>query len=503
MYFHYLRTKKKYLLKGVFFLLIIFSSFPLKALQASIVHNVFFMPSGEKNAQLAPYIEVYWQIDPKSILFKKENEIWKGKIKTQIIISNKEGIVKNEQYILETPPVSQEYQIPAQNIIDLRRYALPEGHFTIEVIFSDLFKNENKFKYSDTFSVLAPVKEPFFSDIQIIDTSFASAQESIFSRNGKLQIPLCTNFLDEHRRSLHYYAELYNTVFTSEEKQPLTRKVFISRREYDIPLSQLTRTDTLSTSLIEIIEGKFSTATLPSGNYFLNMIVENKDHERLAAKSFFFQLLNPHPEINSIAKVDTSSSNIDAPSNYLNLNKTFVAKYTPEQIRAILKMLIPIANPTERNAINDFLKHPDEMYSRYFVYNFWLGRNKLSPEKEWKEYSEKVKEVNKLFGSSMMPGYETERGNIYLKYGKPSERNNVVNENGALPYEIWLYNSLPQATNAIFLFYRPGFVTNEYVLLHSTVNGERRNKNWRSILYLNSTEETLNSSRAEQYIGNR
>ena len=139
----------------------------------------------------------------------------------------------------------------------------------------------------------------------------------------------------------------------------------------------------------------------------------------------------------------------------------------------------------------------------YFIYNFWMKRNKEKPEEAWKEYADKVKEVNRLFGSSLLLGYESERGLIYLKYGSPTERIVVNNENNALPYEIWQYNTLPKASNALFLFYRPGLVSNDYRLLHTTVNGEIRNPNWRNSLYFSSMEESASSSRAEQYIGNR
>ena len=103
----------------------------------------------------------------------------------------------------------------------------------------------------------------------------------------------------------------------------------------------------------------------------------------------------------------------------------------------------------------------------------------------------------------MLNGYENDRGMIYLKYGAPTERVVVENENGAIPYEVWQYNSVPNNTNAMFLFYRPGFVTNDFKLLHTTVNGEVRNKAWRLSLYRNGEAFDVHNSRAEQYLGNR
>jgi GWxTD domain-containing protein len=145
------------------------------------------------------------------------------------------------------------------------------------------------------------------------------------------------------------------------------------------------------------------------------------------------------------------------------------------------------------------------MYSRYFIYNFWLSRDKENPEKRWKEYAEQVKQANKLFGSSMLPAYETERGRIFLKYGRPSDRIVVENEQGALPYEIWQYNTLSTTGDAMFLFYRPGLIANDYKLLHSTLSTEVVNRAWRSYLYTGGSQASDGSrnSRAEQYFQNR
>jgi hypothetical protein len=132
-----------------------------------------------------------------------------------------------------------------------------------------------------------------------------------------------------------------------------------------------------------------------------------------------------------------------------------------------------------------------------------MSRDKNEPEKAWKEYAEKVKVVNHLFGLNSMPGYESDRGFIQLKYGEPDDRMQVNNEEYAQPYEIWQYNSLPKNGNALFLFYKPGNTLGNYELLHSTVVGEKRNLQWRSYLYVNGVNNNNLSSKAEFYFGNR
>ncbi|MBZ0100369.1 MAG: GWxTD domain-containing protein, partial [Taibaiella sp.] len=179
-------------------------------------------------------------------------------------------------------------------------------------------------------------------------------------------------------------------------------------------------------------------------------------------------------------------------------------KYSIAQLKAIMKMLKPIADENELLNIESFVKRPDETYMRYFVYNFWKARSSDDPEKAWKNYTKLVKDVNKLFGNSRNPGYETERGFYYLKYGPPDQRYVVTAEETAWPYEIWQYNAPgKQSSQGVFLFYNPGFMVSDYKLLHSTVQGEMRNNNWRSELYKTGGSTNNLNSRAEQILQNQ
>jgi len=491
---------KTLFLKSMILLLLCLSSIRTQALQAVVTTNIFYAPT--KQNTFSPYVEIYWQIDPQSILFRKENNAWRAGIRTDITIREGEKSIKEEHYILTTPPVTEGKALYTQNIIDLRRYELKPGTYAVDIHFTDELKKESEYRFTDSIIVNGIGLHPALSDIQLVDTSIISDKEDVFQRNGTLQLPLCSNFLDERRKTLRYYAELYQP--QPNDNNQLIVKTFISKKEMDYAVNHLIRTDTPEYTTVALLKNEFSLKTLPSGNYYLNILVENMQHEKITSKSLFFQVLNAHPEQPEMVKSDTTGKIGDAPKDsYINLNSTFLGKYKPEQIRAILKMLVPVADPTEKTNINGFLKRPDDIYSRYFIYNFWLKRNKLRPDAAWKAYADMVKEVNKLFGSSLLTGYESERGIVYLKYGPPTERVIVNNESNALPYEVWQYNSLPNATNAVFLFYKPGLITNDYRLLHSTVTGELKNRNWRTSLFVGGAAADAAASRAEQYLGNR
>ena len=92
--------------------------------------------------------------------------------------------------------------------------------------------------------------------------------------------------------------------------------------------------------------------------------------------------------------------------------------------------------------------------------------------------------VNDNYGTTIEYGFETDRGRVRLTYGAPTDILESEREPGALPYEIWQYNRLDDGQmNVKFVFYNPDLVTNNYVLIHSTANGEIKNEYWQRLVY--------------------
>lgn len=491
-------------------LLILFCTVRCLAIDAVVAHAVFYLPNGLQKDKMDPYMEASWQLNPKTLHYNTnaQKEIF-ARIKTDIVIYDNAGIIKEDHYVLQTVPRASLQELQLHSIIELKKYIIKPGFVKIKLLLTDLADSMNRFSYTDTFTVRPSAMQPFYSDLQLLDTIIASDAQSPFKKNGRQQIPACANFLDEHTNILHYYAELYGAIKTDEANQPLVQTAWISRNEDEDIYATFQRKDTITAAAVTLVSGSFPIASLPSGNYYVRQALENKAHVVIASRAFFFQRLNTHPAPFAVdtakkeAVSDTGMENV----KILNLKKTFIAKYSLGEVRAILKMLLPFSDPGASQTIRGFLKKPDEVYMRYYIYNYFLNLNRKEPEKAFKEFSEKIIEVNKQFNSGNTLGYETERGFIYLRYGPPTDIITVENENGSLPYEVWQYNTLVQMnrkeiTNAVFLFYKPNQITADFTLLHSTVGGEVQNAGWRSYLYVGGSGDNTNS-RAEQYLGNR
>ncbi|GEM_PF-4972782 len=91
--------------------------------------------------------------------------------------------------------------------------------------------------------------------------------------------------------------------------------------------------------------------------------------------------------------------------------------------------------------------------------------------------------VNTTFSSGHQRGMLTDRGRVYVQYGPPSDVWGHDFDPGTPPYQIWKYNVTPRRRNAIFVFYNPTGIANEFQLIHSNAYGEVSNPRWRQMLY--------------------
>lgn len=465
-----------------------------EAIEAVATCNLFHRTAHDGSD--SAFVEISWQIIPSSLHYRKATDgSLVSEIETAITISNDSAIITRHRYTLQTLPMHPG-DAAKQKITELRTYPIPQGKWRIRLALAEAAFTKAAFIFNDSL-IVTPLTLPAISSLQLLDTFFASTVPGPFLKNGMQQLPLPLNFLDNGRRQLHFYAEIY-----PEKGQcvPISY-YYISKKPMEHPLFDINLQDTLpkNPGMAPMVHS-LDVGRLPSGNYYLNGMLKDTGGRTLANTSVFFQIINKKPDAAPLRPDDTGRTmDVKETGNYFDLSSTFVHKFNHDQLRAILKMILPQADPTEGAAILNFFKRPDELYTRYFVYNYFSKFNKAHPEQAWKEFSELIRSVNKDFNSGGTMGFETDRGVIYLKYGKPDERVRVPNEQGAVPYEIWRYNTVGRTSQVgLFLFYQSG-AGNDFRLVHSTAPGERYNPDWKKLLYTNGQPSGNGNSRAEQY----
>jgi GWxTD domain-containing protein len=92
-----------------------------------------------------------------------------------------------------------------------------------------------------------------------------------------------------------------------------------------------------------------------------------------------------------------------------------------------------------------FLELPDAEKDGY-IDEFWKRRDPDpdTPQNEYKiEYEDRLQKAGNLFRGEGRPGWETDRGRIFILFGPPSERLTYPMDSTGYCREIWYYGSFP------------------------------------------------------------
>jgi GWxTD domain-containing protein len=127
---------------------------------------------------------------------------------------------------------------------------------------------------------------------------------------------------------------------------------------------------------------------------------------------------------------------------------------------------------------------------RNFLNAFW-ARNDPTPRTADNPFRDEIDErlthIENNFRSPGQQGWETPRGRIYLKNGKPDRRVERVLETGfSAPYEIWIY--YPTGYKYVFL---DEFRNRRYILLTSTDPEEQGRPDWQERLPIEAVQEII------------
>ena len=435
-----------------------------KNLRAYFSYSLFNTPDNE------PYMETYLTINGASIYYDQlEDGTFKGAVEIQVLFKIGDSIVNYAKYELSSPVVKDTSNVN-QNMLDIQRYGLVEGDYNIEISLKDLNSEEKAMTSSDKFTIDFPEGVIQFSDIELL-TSFeqSDVQNSLY-KNGYQLTPYVFNYFPLSMNTISFYGELYNTKDVLEEEAFLL-SYYIRPFEAEKKLDQYIHRKRANPNEVITILGSFDIGNLPSGNYLLVFEARDRNNALLASKETFFQRYNPNVQFNITNLL------------VLNTSNTFVENIPRDTLGIYVDYLSPISTDIERKyAINQLETATDDELRKYFL-NFWIERDKVSPEAAWDDYHILVKQANKNFKSVSKQGYQTDRGRVYLRYGQPNVISDHYFEPAAYPYEIWHFYQLDDQRDKKFVFYTHDIATNDFQLIHSNAVGELNNYRWQTVIY--------------------
>lgn len=129
---------------------------------------------------------------------------------------------------------------------------------------------------------------------------------------------------------------------------------------------------------------------------------------------------------------------------------------------------------------------------RAYLRRFWGARDPTTgtPRNEaLEDFYGRVATVNRIFaesGAAPIPGWRTDRGRIYLRYGAPDTALHRPQPRSTNPYEVWKY-ARQQRKFVFFDLTRFG----NYALIWSDDVREPRRPNWDELLGREAVEDVL------------
>jgi GWxTD domain-containing protein len=421
-----------------------------------------------------PYVEVNFEIAAASIYFKKiDSTQMQAGVEVMIIFKQGERVANYEKFQLNSPVLRQPL-----NMLDSKRFVLENGAYDVEMIFIDINDRNNKREIN--FAIVVDIQEkPYLSELQLLRSFKRDESESPFTKNGFYLEPLPFHFYNRDAQTIAFYAEIYHSnKFASE---PYLVRYFIE----ELSGNAFTRLAAVGSqrkqpAQLDAVLAQMAIGDLPSGNYRFNVELRDNQNQVVCKRSIEFQRSNPPIEPFIAGKITEEE-----------LTKQFVEKLSAEDLHYALRAIGPVVPQNDAEALKNVLAGKDPKAMRFLLFNHFVKINQVDPEAAYLRYIEVAKAVDKLYNSGFGYGFESDRGTIFMRYGRPADIVKVEDDPSAPPYEIWVYYDFPvtKQSNVKFLFYNQSLSPGDYALLHSTARGERNNQKWERDLYQKSPTE--------------
>ncbi len=456
--------------------------FILPALVQAKRTNLYISLSEFMTDQRENYIEIYFGIHNNSLDYlKNEQGKFLGGLETTIAIYKDSNIVAADRFRIMSPAYADTSNLN-ELLYHQQRFLLDKGKYRLSITIQDI--NDTAESYSIERPLQLTVSKDFSDHSQVIfleDFKPAGLEtNNAYTRSGFTLYPIIstgTPFLPESLNHLSFYNELYNLDLSLGESKDFVLRYFLEDDNTGKALNKYGGFSRKKAAPVIPILTKLNIEDLPTGNYQLVIEALNAKGESVLKHKTFFYRRNASNEVlaGSFEQRQITGTFVDRLGNL-------------DSIYQFVDYLYPISTERERIIQENLLAEANEMRLKQYFYAFWMERKPLAPEETWQEYHKQVRIANQLFTSGLRKGYKSDRGRIWLMYGKPDQVDRRDMEPNMPPYIIWQYNNIatpytvPQ-NNKIFIFGEFEPSTREFQLIHSTAIGELQSRDWRRDLY--------------------
>lgn len=429
-------------------------------------------------------------------------------VRIEIMIYDQEGIKAFDKYVLRKPS-SDTGRGYGYDWADLKRFYLAPGRYGLEVRATGITDSLDKAMLSKELVVDSVSKLPHLSQpVLLHDWQRSLSSASKWVRNGYRLMVKSDATYARNTDTLGFYSEVHL------ERSGSSRYLLLHSLCDEKGLVLGSRQGFVRLDPGRSVHGFLGTwplTDLPDGKYFLNLELRDSVNALIEKRTQPLEIWTSELWVEAVSpdSLDQGSGRAKTSIAFdgLDLHEwgQYLNRLDLRGIRRQLASLRPICDQGQRLTLDRLInQNPlDKDAVLSFVQYFWKHRaGDAQVTAQWSDYQQEVTKTISLFSSRITPGYETERGRVYLQYGPPNTRTVIDNEPSAYPYEVWWYYQIKGQRNVRFVFYNPDMVTNDYSLLHSDAFGENSDPQWRLQLFSRTTAfQNLDNSMNRGHFG--
>ena len=448
-------------------------------LKATIDYKTFFVPGH------GALVDVQFQYASYSAGYFTDSVGTFAKIAVQSKVKNQAGeVVAEMAYLLSSPEVRDSL---VEDFFDVQQFSLKPGEYTLEVNLTDV--NSNNPPVSGEIALSVPDREGIVSvsDLLIAEHARRTDEQTPMTKSGYEIIPRMTNFYDVEITSLPYYVEFYNTNLTGDSIIGIHQRVL---NENNVEMQGFSKIVRLKADPVVAYIRNMDISNLPSGSYRLEVaLIDKVTLQPTSVKStYYFDRVSDLDFFTDVTKVI--------------LDPAFQESITNDSIFYYLASLMPIARYQDTKGILELVKSKDPEAARKYIQQFWIQTAGTKAYDAWIDYKKNVMIAEQLYHTNFQDGFETDRGRVFLQYGRPNQITTRESNPSEYPYEIWQYDAITKYHNKRFIFYNTDLVANNYRLLHSDMIGELQNRNWQhELIKRNTPNGTIDDPNANSMNG--
>jgi len=373
---------------------------------------------------------------------------------------------------------------------------LPEGKYNLEMLVFDQASKDTSREKATIQVVMPGFKEntvsanqkmnPKMSDILLLTSGQFAIQKSIFEQNPELF--RLSNFYADMDTTLSFYGESVGLLQNYPEGLSLISRLRLIEVTEKRSMDEFGRIKKIKSKALIASKFDINIKNLPTGKYLINWDLIDSTNKVIARSQKEIQKSNP----------SLKSEYVQDPLAINGSLEEQIANLSIKDARYYVASLLPISANSDQTSIDYLRKKGTETEVRNYLQSFWTKKNKENPLVGFVNYKELLAEAEKKYATQTMLAYQTDRGRVFLQYGKPNMVENEYSDRfrqamknlNTVPYEIWYYYTLEKPVkqnDIIFVFIQENRGNDNYRLYHSTGLGEVRNREWRKSVETNAT----------------